>query len=195
MWSGATGRYQARCGEGHCALTGRKATSKIQGRIFTLLDFVLGNGELDKADHIFGRQVYLDMVFRLPSGRLLVVEHDGARWHEGREAQDAEKAEMVESWHAGCVVVRIREAPLTVLRPPDVQVPARSDAATCARLVLIHLLDCLLLPEFGDRLNDVTAFFQASAHPLKYSDIRCAGCLRYVKYYSKILPPSLSPQE
>jgi len=38
QWFGANCCYQAACEQGHCALTGNRATSKHEGQIFTLLD-------------------------------------------------------------------------------------------------------------------------------------------------------------
>lgn len=180
-WSGDAGRYQAKCGQGHCALTGDQATSKIQGEIFTLLDYVIGPGHRDQCAFAF-RSVRLDMVFTIPSGRALVVEYDGAYWHRNQEERDFRKARAVEeAWrHRGCVVVRIRENPLTPLYPLDVQVPARSDALTCARLVLLHLLH-----EMPDEMEqcygegEVGSFLRSSRRPLPREDVRCEIC-KYV---------------
>jgi hypothetical protein len=44
-------------------------------------------------------------------------------------------------------VVRIREDPLEPLHHHDIQVPARSDPATWAKAVLIHLVH-VLYPDF-----------------------------------------------
>lgn len=180
-WSGATGRYQARCGDGHCALTGDQATSKLQGEIFTLLDYVIGPGHRDQFAFTF-RSVRLDMVFKLRTGRALVVEYDGAYWHRDKEEQDFRKARMVEdAWcDRGCVVVRIREDPLAPLHPNDVQVPARSDALTCTRLVLLHLLHVMpgdIEHRYGE--GEVGSFLRSTRRPLERSDVRCKIC-RYV---------------
>ena len=112
-WSGATGRYQAKCEQGHCALTGDQATSKLQGQIFTLLDYVIGSGHHDVRGFACLRLVRLDMEFRLPSGQLLVVEYDGAYWHRNKEERDFLKARAIErAWRGGgCFVVRIRNTP------------------------------------------------------------------------------------
>lgn len=116
-WSGATGRYQARCEQGHCALTGDQATSKLQGQIFTLVDYAIGPGHQDQRFYIGRRQTRLEMVFQMSGDRALVVEYDGAYWHQGHEERDFLEAPMVEQgWQErGCVVVRIREDPLTPL--------------------------------------------------------------------------------
>jgi hypothetical protein len=45
--AGASGRYQAACERGHCALTGGEATSKHEGQIFALLGYVIGPGQHD----------------------------------------------------------------------------------------------------------------------------------------------------
>jgi hypothetical protein len=177
-WSGATGRYQAKCGQGHCALTGDQATSKIEGEIFTLLDYVIGPGHRDQRAFI-PRSVRLDMVFTIPSGRALVVEYDGAYWHHNKEERDFHKARGVEeAWrHRGCIVVRIREDPLTPLYPLDVQVPTHSDALTCARLVLLHLLHEMpdeMEERYGE--GEVGSFLRSSRRPLPREDVRCEIC-------------------
>jgi very-short-patch-repair endonuclease len=122
---GTTGQYLASCEHGYCALSGRQATSKLEGQIFTLLDYVLGPGKHDWRSQVCGRRVQLDMVFTLPDDRALVVEYDGARWHRGKEERDGGKTRMIEEGWKGrkCVVVRIREDPLMPLELPDVWVP------------------------------------------------------------------------
>jgi len=119
------------------------------------------------------------MVFKLRSGRALVVEYDGAHWHSDREEKDFRKARMIEeAWcDRGCVVVRVREDPLTPLHPVDVQVPARSDALTCTRLVLLHLLH--IMPgdiEDGYGEGEVGRFLRSTRRPLQRSDVRCEIC-------------------
>ncbi len=108
--SGVTGRYQVKCGHGLCALTGDQATSKLQGALFELLDYVIGNGRQDVRVSMGGRLVRLDMVFGLSSGYKLVVEYDGAYWHRPYEERDFLKARDVEHYYGPkCVVVRVRE--------------------------------------------------------------------------------------
>jgi hypothetical protein len=65
--SGVTGRYQLRCGHGLCALTGDQASSKLQGSLFALLDYVVGGGRQDVSVVLGGQAVRLDMVFDLPA--------------------------------------------------------------------------------------------------------------------------------
>jgi hypothetical protein len=164
-WSGASGRYQARCGEGHCALTGDQATSKLQGEIFTLLNYVIGPGHRDQ-EAFFRRPTRLDMVFRLPSGRWLVVEYDGAYWHRNQEERDFRKARMVEeAWW-------------------DRRVPARSDAGTCTRLVLLHLLH-VMCDDFGNRFEEgaVVSFLRSTPRPLLRDDVRCKECWGVASYF------------
>lgn len=185
-WSGASGRYQARCEQGHCALTGDQATSKLQGQIFTLIDYVLGPGRLDVRDFAGRRPVRLDMVFRLTGGQVLVVEYDGAYWHNGQEERDYLKARIVEeAWRdRGCVVVRIREDPLIPLVPYDVQVPADSDAARCTQLVLLHLLH-ELPASFEDRYGEgrVFSFLRSTSRSLTRSDVRCGTCWKFASHF------------
>lgn len=185
-WSGATGRYQAKCEQGHCALTGDQATSKLQGQIFTLLDYVIGSGHHDVRGFAGRRLVRLDMEFRLPSGQLLVVEYDSAYWHCNKEERDFLEARAIErAWRGGrCFVVRIREYPLMPLVPYDVQVPAGSDAARCAQLALLHLLH--ELPDiFEDRNGEgkTFSFLRSGQRALRRSDVMCSTCWKFAGYY------------
>jgi hypothetical protein len=196
-WSGATGRYRASCGDGHCALTGGQATSKLQGQIFTLLDYVIGPGHYDKRSFAY-RPIRPDMVFHAPNGRALVVEYDGAYWHRGQEAKDFDKALMVEhAWaNQGCVVIRIREDPLVPLRPVDMQVPRSGNAVTCTRLLLLHLLH-VMPGDFGDSYGDgkVENFLRCSSQPLARGDVRCETCECVAETYMPIelFPRPASP--
>src|SRR5271166_5808549 len=91
-WASATGRYQGKCEQGHCALTGGQATSKHEGEILTLLKYVIGHGR--RREGLQGRQQFrLDMAFDLPSGLVLVVEYDGAYWHGGRSQEERQRNE------------------------------------------------------------------------------------------------------
>ncbi|MGD0247209.1 MAG: hypothetical protein ABSB59_43755 [Streptosporangiaceae bacterium] len=192
-WAGATGRYQGKCEQGHCALTGDQATSKHEGEIRTLLKYVIGHGRGDVKVSSGRRQFRLDMVFDLPSGLVLVAEYDGAHWHGGcnqeerrhNEERDYYKAREVEAaWgDRGCAVVRIREDPLEPLHHHDIQVPARSDPATCAKAVLLHLVH-VLYPDFPGSGGEerVVCFLRSSASPLASGDLRCAGCWEAARY-------------
>jgi hypothetical protein len=189
--SGATGCYQFKCGQGLCALTGGQATSKLEGDLFALLDYVIGDGRQDARVCIGGREVRLDMRFDLPSGRKLVVEYDGARWHCGDEKRDFLKARDVEWHYPGCVVVRVREYPLETLDADldshDVQVPARVDAKTCVRLVLLHLIH-VMTSDFVDRYGEVEdrviSFLRSASRPLGRSSVKCEKCWEIARYYS-----------
>jgi hypothetical protein len=194
QWSGAAGRYQARCEQGHCALTGGQATSKLQGQIFTLLDYVLGPGKPDVRTWAGRLPLRIDMVFTLPSGEVLALEYDGAYWHRDQEERDSRKTHMIEGkwWDRACIVMRIREDPLAPLGPADIQVPARAGATTCARLILLHLIHMHMLPY--DLFERAESFLRASPHLLALSDIRCPQCLRVVRGYlpaEVISPPSM----
>lgn len=196
-WAGATGRYQRKCEQGHCALTGGRPSSRREGEVLTLLRYVIGNGRGDVSVRIGGRLCRLDMVFDLPDGRVLAVEYDGAYWHDGRrnigqEGRDFRKARDVEAaWRdRGCVVVRIREDPLEPLYPLDVQVPARGDPEICAKTVLIHL-EHVIHPPFMESLGQdrVIGFLRSAARPLTLGDLRCAGCRDVAGYF---LPDQVS---
>ncbi len=183
---GVTGRYQASCGEGRCALTGGQAISKLEGQIFTLLDYVLGCGKRDEHLGVGERALRIDMVFQFPGGQLLAVEYDGAYWHRDQEERDRRNARMIESVWGWCVVVRIREDPLTPLSPQDSWVPGRPDAVTCARLLLLHLMH--LIPLGFREYEKVVDFLRASPRPLMKSDIRCVECRPIAR---RCLPPEI----
>jgi very-short-patch-repair endonuclease len=140
------------------------------------------------------RPVRLDMVFQAPNGRVLVVEYDGAYWHRGQEERDFRKARLVEDawWDRGCVVVRIREDPLTPLYSPDLQVPARRDAITYTRLMLLHLLH-VMPGDFDGHYEEgeVYSFLRSTRRPLERSDVRCEICQHVA---SKILPAEIFPR-
>jgi hypothetical protein len=181
---GVMGRHQLKCGQGLCALTGEQATSKLEGALFALLHYVIGGGRQDERVPIGGRKARLDMVFDLPGGGTLVVEYDGEYWHRLHSERDFFKARDVER-HYGpkCVVVRVREYPLEPTRygswtSPDVQVPARVDAATCARLVLLHLIHVMCSEFTGphDELNRVISFVRSASRPLERASVKCETC-------------------
>ena len=190
-WAGATGRYQRKCEQGYCTLTGGRPSSRSEGEILTLLKYVIGHGRGDVSVPIGTRQFHLDMVFNLPDGRVLVAEYDGAYWHDGRrkpgqEGRDYWKARDVEAaWRdRGCVVVRIREDPLEPLHHHDVQVPARSDPEICAQTVLIHLVH-VMSPHFIETLgeNRVIGFLRSAERPLTPSDLRCGECRDVASFF------------
>ena len=81
-------------------------------------------------------------------------------------------------------MVRIREDPLEPLHDHDVQVSARSDPATCAKAVLIHLAHVLypLFPESHDDEERVVSFLRSSARPLASGDLRCSDCRKAARY-------------
>ena len=185
-WSGATGRYRAKCEQGHCALTGDQATSKLQGQIFTLLDYVIGSGHHDVRGFAGRRLVRLDMEFRLPSGQLLVVEYDGAYWHRNKEERDFLKARAIErAWRGGgCFVVRIREYPLMPSVPYDVQVPAGSDAARCTQLALLHfVMSCPTFSRTVTAREKTFGFLRSGQRALRRSDVMCSTCWKFAGYY------------
>jgi hypothetical protein len=119
------------------------------------------------------------------------VEYDGAYWHRSREEQDFLKAQRVMSGYGpGCIVVRVREYPLEATHngyfgSPDVQVPARVDAGTCARLVLLHLIHVMPFA-FEDRETDarVASFLRAAASPLEPGSVLCGTCREVAPSYA-----------
>jgi hypothetical protein len=182
-WSGANGRYQAACGQGHCALTGGQATSRQEGQIFALLNYALGPGQSDLQIAVGTRVLRLDMAFPLPIGCTVVVEYDGAYWHIDQEERDRRKTDMVE-FSGPYLVIRIREDPLQPLSNRDVSVPARADPAVCAQLVLLHLIHIIPgWPDY-DTFRRIGGFVKTGQRPLTHFDIRCEPCKQIGQQYA-----------
>lgn len=161
-----TGRYQAACGDGHCALQGGAGRSKLQGQIFTLLDLALGPGISDAPVATAIGRVNVDMLFRLGSGNI-VVEYDGAYFHQHRARTDRIKADALRgrSKLLPAHVLRIREQPLPRLHHHNVLAPPRPTPQQCAQLALLHMLHTLSRSLPGDVLAEleprIQAFLQA----------------------------------
>src|SRR2546430_6078373 len=180
---GTVGRYQAACADGFCIMSGIRGTSKIESDIFTILNYVLSPGQQQVTLSGSGERADVDMIFGDGSrSPLVIVEYDSAYFHKDKQQRDLRKAENLTHWFrpAPCVVMRIRENPLDLLRRPDVRVPTRADAATCARLILLHLQH--LAPfEHGDWYEVMTrsySFLLAGARPLEREQVACGGCWR-----------------
>lgn len=115
------------------------ATSKIEIRVFSELAHVLA-GQASPIEHNpyipvqSRRKVSVDMCF----GNV-IVEYDGAYWHEGREASDAAKTARLAA--AGFRVVRVRELPLDVTGDADVRVPRNHPPHLIAGAVLSALAE------------------------------------------------------
>jgi hypothetical protein len=183
-WAGGpTGRYQATCEDGHCALRGGPGRSKLEGQIFTLLDLALGPGISGAPVYTVGGKVTVDMLFPMRYGGI-VVEYDGAYFHRHRAAQDWAKSHTIthdSSLHPA-LVVRIREQPLRRLHRADVSVPPRSNADVCARLAMLHIAHALptvfgvsTLP--SDIEPRIHGFLQAG-RDLDPDMVRCRACKR-----------------
>jgi hypothetical protein len=103
--------------------------------------------------------------------------------------------EVEAAWgDGGCAVVRIREDPLEPLHHHDIQAPARSDPATCAKAVLIHLAH-VLYPDFPGSRDDeerAVSFLRSSASPLASGDLRCSECRKAASY---LLPNQAFPHD
>nr|MDT0519809.1 zinc-ribbon domain-containing protein [Streptomyces sp. DSM 41633] len=69
----------------------------------------------------------------LPGAPPVVVEYDGAYWHKDRFQQDAAKAADLSA--SGHLVIRIRENPLEVVTPNDIECYAELPAAEVAAQV------------------------------------------------------------
>lgn len=190
-FAGANGRYTPSCEKGVCARTGNRATSKLESDIFTLLDYILGPGKQDVHTYLSGnRPCRIDMLFPALGPQAVIVEYDGAHWHEGKEERDWSKScEMQEGWysHRDNLVVRIREQPLPLLDPLNVPVPPRAKAVLCVRVTVLHLLhsESRIL---GDRLPRVLDFLRSSSQPLARDEVLCGGCRRAA---SRVIPDEL----
>lgn len=104
----------------------------------------------------------------------LLVEYDGEYWHRHHERRDLAKYPEAGN---GYEVMRLRLQPLRRLRPPDISVPSRADATTCARLALLHLAHRprpFLLSEL--LLERIGYYLQFCATPLAEDDIACGLC-------------------
>jgi hypothetical protein len=179
---GTIGRYQAACADGFCIMSGVGGTSKMEGDIFTILNYVLGPGQQRVTLWVAGERMDVDMILGDGSrSPLIIVEYDSAYFHKDKEDRDRRKAEILSRWWdpAHSVVLRIREDPLPRLRRPDVCVPARADAATCARLVLLHLQH--LAPfDYGAGYEPMMRSYSAllAGLPLEREQVPCRDCRR-----------------
>lgn len=173
-----------------CALTGNRATSKLEADIFTLLDYVLGPGIQDFQVQLGNRRRRIDMLFPLTDTGALIVEYDGAHWHLSREEADWEKSRaMSAGWdqYRNNIVVRIREHPLDPLEYLDVCVPRRPSPLICTRLTLFHLLHAG--PRlFDERVKRIVDFLGTSPRPLARDEVNCDDCWNEANY---VLPPDL----
>jgi hypothetical protein len=176
------GRYQAGRAACGCSNEAVPGTSKIETDLFSLLNFVLGNGQ--QGYLVDGsKALRADMAFQCGPGLVLFVEYDGAYWHEGREATDWRKVtRLMGRWDdVDHHVIRVREAPLVKIGPNDITVPKGADAATCARLVLTHALHDLLYAH--DLQPRIEHFLLAAAEPLERKQVECWMCWDVVECF------------
>ncbi|MGI5499238.1 DUF559 domain-containing protein [Lentzea sp. CA-135723] len=175
----AVGRYSSHCPPGRCAAAAEPGTSKLEQDLFTLLKVPFGGGDLD---YRVGR-CRADMAFRVvPTGSLdqndnlvLVIEYDGAYWHEERKERDLAKTEWMRS--CGHEVIRVREFPLKKLGEHDIEAPQRPDPLLCARLVLLHALhEFLDWYAFEETQIRVKQFLMAIGAPLERDQVKCSDC-------------------
>jgi hypothetical protein len=167
--------HQAACGDGHCLITGQSAPSKLQGRIFGLLDYVVGPGRANYERSMWsGQPLRIDMLFESDSlGHRLAVEYDGAYFHRDRYLADHRKNERIHTVLSPVMIVRIREDPLEPVSELDVLVPPRSAPELCARATLLHLLHSTgLKPELSERIQAFIRIGRPSGRML------CRGCNR-----------------
>ena len=176
-----SGRYQAICGDGFCAASDNPGRSKIEGQIFTLLDFVLGGGRDDSDLRRWSAQlVKVDMLFQDPAKQpLLVVEYDGAYFHRDREERDYSKAMRINRM-LDVPVIRIREAPLQCLTPWDLVISPRAKAEECCRLLLLHLLHFYDLRLTAKQYSDMEHFLSIG-NPLAKERLLCRECRRLAR--------------
>lgn len=163
---------------------GEVGRSKLEADIFNLLDLALGPGVNDATVPSAVGGARLDMLFP-HDGAALVVEYDGAFFHQDRADTDRRKAHVLRQgqsnlgWNVH--VLRIRERPLRRLHPHDVVVPARPTAQQCARVTMLHLLHTVRRMPYADWAYELEArvfsFVQAS-RPLDPQTIDCRACRR-----------------
>ncbi|MGW0195896.1 hypothetical protein [Nonomuraea sp. NPDC003201] len=179
---GRQGRYAARCGDGYCADKANPGTSKIEAELFAPLNYVIGNGRRNQVVEASNKSCRfdVDMTFELKNGWLLIVEYDGAYWHEGRELGDHNKSHMLAGGYRHKVmVVRVREHPLTRLCPMDVWVPKGSDGTLCARLAVLHMLHAMPVDawDFG-LMQRAESWLLCAADALVEDQVECRICWR-----------------
>ncbi|MGI5521501.1 hypothetical protein ACQEUX_11140 [Micromonospora sp. CA-259024] len=154
------------------------------------MDYVLGPGIQDFQVPLGNRQRRIDMLFPLTATRALIVEYDGAHWHQSREGSDWEKSRaMSDGWgqYRDNAVVRIREHPLEPLGHLDVGVPPRPGPLICTRLTLFHLLHTCPYVS-GERVTRIVDFLRTSPRPLARDEVSCGGCWSEATY---VMPPDL----
>lgn len=179
---GRQGRYDAHCGDGYCADKANPGTSKIEAELFAPLNYFIGNGKRNQVVEASnkGRLFDVDMTFDLKSGWLLIIEYDGAYWHQGREGVDHDKSHMLSGSYGNRVmVIRIHEHPLIRLCPMDVCVPKGSDGTLCARLTVLHMLHTMPGDAWDLRLvQRAESWLSCAADTLSEDQVECRICWR-----------------
>ena len=172
-WAGSPrGRY-VRGDKCAACLGDEPRLSRLETEIFTLMNYVLDDGERDLPLPNDGR-MHLDMRFRQERGPMIGVEYDGAYWHAFKEEADERKTRRVVSEGIADVVVRIREQPLTVLSPEDVVVPRNESPSTIAVVTLLHLVHIRVIDSHTARR--VAAMLSASTTALPEEKVFCDDC-------------------
>lgn len=160
---GHKGNGTTQCPE--CRLVGTSVQElRLKAELATVLRIDPGRSTIQDAD---GQTQHVDILVVDDSDKpWLVLEFDGAWWHEGKERKDAHKAARLR--HAGLHVVRIRESRLERLDPRfDVVVGFLAACEDAAADVLDHLaglglVDRTAADDYRDRAisgpqNDATA--------------------------------------
>lgn len=170
----------------------------MEGEIFTILNYVLGPGQQRVTLSVAGERMDIDMILGDGSrSPLVIVEYDSAYFHYDKEDRDLRKSVILSRWWhpAHSVVMRIREEPLDRLRRSDVRVPARADAATCARLVLLHLQH--LAPfDYSAGYELMMRSYSAllAGLPLEREQVACRDCRRVEAAVRRGAPGPYLPQ-
>ena len=133
-------------------MKGRESVQEVGLREFLAVRMPVVKGRVPRTD-VGGKRPWLVDVLSVAAG--VVVEFDGSWWHSeranpGMGVKDAGKAADIRS--QGFVVVRVREAPLTVLHEHDLAVPLGLSGAEIGERVWEHLLGLGV----GERLLDVS---------------------------------------
>lgn len=123
------------------------STSALEIRNYAELSYVLKDCDFvpehgARIPHLPRRTGAVDMLFRDRDGSQpgIVVEFDGAWWHDNEKSRsDIQKTDALID--AGFGVIRIRESPLLPVTAADVSVPKNQDAYLTSAAVLTRMLE------------------------------------------------------
>ena len=171
------GRRYAAEGCDTCRADLPPGVSKFEINLFGILNYGLGEGKLGyKVGGTYGLRT--DMAFTLDDF-VLVVEFDGAYWHEGREEHDYEKSATIRRGDQTLKrheVIRIREHPLMRLSEPDLVVPKRSGPTECCQHLLVHAAHTYMGEIEPIVFRRIGRFLMSASNPLPSQNMDCHAC-------------------